>query len=101
MSEHTIPPIIDPMGKHWDQPPTSAILIDDKHAVMTDATFKSLCEYSGTIPTGVYAGKMWRRFHGKHDPRCRPEDRKWFLFWYGYCDDPNQCSINGREILIA
>ena len=49
----------DPMGRHWRQPPRERILIDDTHALMDLATFEQLSEYSCTIPTGVYPGKMW------------------------------------------
>lgn len=98
---NAIPPITDPMGKHWDQPPLSAIEIDDAHALMSDATFKALPEYSSTIPTGVYPGKMWRRHDGLLDQRCKPSDRQWLLCWYGESDEPDACSINSRKVLIA
>ena len=98
---NAIPPITDPMGKNWNQPPTSAILIDDINAVMDQVTFNWLANYSATMPSGVYPGKMWKRHDGLHDPRCKPEDRKWLLMWYGYDDDPKQCSINHRRILIV
>ncbi len=48
------------MGRNWDQPPTSDILIDDEYALMTKATFDRLAEYSCSTPSGVYPGKMWR-----------------------------------------
>lgn len=96
---NTIPPITDPLGRHWQQPDTTAILIDDTHAVMDSATFKRLAEYSATRPTGVYPGKMWRRHDGLFDPHCKPEDRRWLLMWFGECDDPTKCSCNWRIIL--
>ncbi len=99
-SNNTIPPITDPLGKHWIQPSLDKILIDDTYALMARATFDSLAEYSATIPSGVYPGKMWKRHDGLFDPQCKPEDRMWFLMWFGECEDPGMCSNNFRAILI-
>lgn len=96
-----IPPMTHPHGAHWEQPATSAILIDDTHALMSQATFKALPEYSGTNPTGVYEGKMWKRLNGLFDPNCQPEDRRWMLCWYGLSDDPKMVSNNSRRILLV
>jgi len=90
-----------PYGQHWEQPDRSRILVDEKHALMTESTFKLLAEYSGTIPTGVYEGKMWKRHDGIFDPRCPVSKRKWMLGWYGTSDDPDKCSTNFREILFV
>lgn len=87
----TIPAITDPMGKHWDQPSISEIELDDTHALMTEATLHKLANYSRTLPTGVYAGKMWR---------CL-QDGEWWLRWFGVSDDPKFVSNNARLILIA
>ncbi len=102
-STNVIPPITHPLGKHWDQPPTSDILIDDTHAVMTRITFEKLHEYSGTFPSGVYEGKMWRRHDGAFDFEYLAKDGKpvWKLVWFGYCDDPDKVSNNFRDILIV
>ncbi len=91
----------DPMGQHWDQPPTSAIELDDEHALMTEATFEKLPDYSGTFPSGVYPGKMWRRYDGLYDPKCTINQRRWLLMWFGNSDLPNMISNHHREILIA
>ena len=87
-----IPVMTHPLSKHWRQPPLESIAIDDTHALMTTATFNALSDYSLSIPSGVYEGKMWRR----HDNL-----RTWLLMWYGPADDPDKCSINHRVILIA
>lgn len=92
---NVIPPITDPMGKYWEQPDSSKILIDDTHAVMDAATFLKLHDYSYSQPTGVYPGKMWR------SGRRVVGGEKWFLKWYGLCEDITVCSNNAREILIA
>jgi hypothetical protein len=102
---HEIPPITHPLGRHWDQPAREAILVDGTHALMSVATFKALAEYSATVPTGCYEGKMWRRHDGIYfGPGNRfvdPESRKWLLCWFGPSSKPDHCSINYREILIV
>ncbi len=101
---HIIPPIMDPLGRHWDQPKTSEILIDDTHAIMTRRTFDSLKEYSCTNPTGVYPGKMWKRHDGVFDYEFLASGGKpvWQLRWYGESEKgPEWCSNHSRDILIV
>jgi hypothetical protein len=90
----------DPLSVHWRQPPLEAIAVDDTHALMTERTLNELAEYSATIPTGAYHGKMWRRaVYAEGRP---PQDIVgWLLCWYGPHDDPRKCSINYREVLLA
>jgi hypothetical protein len=87
-----IPPITDPMGRHWPQPPLSRVLVDDTYAVMSQADFDSTLEYSNTLPDGKYPGKMWRRNCGHG---------LWKLVWYSKSEDPEFLSINYRELLVA
>jgi len=65
--------MVNPLGRYWPQPPLEAILVDDIHALMSERTLGQLSEYSASVPSGVYAGKMWKRrvYTG------------WFLCWYG------------------
>lgn len=100
MPENNIPPITDPMGKHWKQPPTGSIGVTDTQAHMSRATFDQLAEYSASNPTGVYDGKMWRRHDGAFDRKCPPENRKWLLCWYGPATEPKMCTIHQREIVL-
>lgn len=86
-----IPPITDPLGSSWNQPPLSAIQFRDGNAWMTLATFKELKEYSTTNPTGAYEGKMWRRHDGlgqhmqymRGALREKPGPMLWLLCWFG------------------
>lgn len=87
---HPIPPITDPLGKYWRQPDRNRIEVDETHALMTEADFESLSEYSTSIPSGVYPGKMWRR----------QQVDGWYLVWFGECADPSKCSINFRKALL-
>lgn len=90
-----IPPILHPMGKHWEQPDMSRVLIDDTHAIMDQKTFDGLHDYSRSFPSGVYPGKCWRRLSQPH------EEKYWWLLWFGYSDAPDCCSNNWRKILIV
>jgi len=96
-TETVIPPITDPLGRHWDQPDTSNFVIDDTHALMTRRDFEQLAEYSTTTPSGVYVGKCWKERSGML--RTRPNG-EWYLRWYGHDPDPNFVSNNQRIILI-
>jgi hypothetical protein len=99
---NVIPPITDPLGRHWDQPKLDQIVIDDTHAVMDAYAFAKLHEYSGSRPSGVYPGKMWKRHDGLFDRDCKVEDRRWLLMWFGEVEGrPDLCSNNHRVILIA
>ncbi len=88
---NTIPPMTNPMGQHWRQPDRSRVLIDDAVAVMSKADADTLPNYSHTIPTGAYEGKMWKAEQGG----------KVWLCWYGYSDKPDHVSINTRELLTT
>lgn len=56
----SIPPITDPMGKMWEQPDPSRIIIHGHFALMDENAFDLLHEYSSSVPTLVYVGKMWK-----------------------------------------
>lgn len=84
--EQIIPPITDPLGKHWQQPHRRFIELDNTHALMSEQTFKGLKEYSTSIPTGRYEGKMWKGF-------TKGE-------WYQYYEDNYLAQIcNSRNII--
>lgn len=89
-----IEPITDPLGKHWQQPKTSDIVMDDKFAYMSENTFKKLLNYSGSQPSGVYPGKMWRCYASGEDIHT--------LCWFS-TDPVNPlrfCKNNYRQIVI-
>lgn len=102
--EHTIPPITHELGRYWEQPDRFEILVDDHHALMTKETFEKLHEYTSSIPTGAYEGKMWRSM--QHDGikygilRTRP-DKPWLLRWYGPCPIPGKVTLNTREVILV
>ena len=86
-----IPDMIHPLGKHWQQPNRDNILIDDTYALMNNRSLGELYEYSMSIPTGVYEGKMWK---------ARSKNR-WFLRWYGVENEEGLLPILIREIIIV
>ena len=84
---------IHPLSKHWDQPKNTDIEIDVSHALMSEETFKKLYEYSMSIPTAVYAGKMWKAHNRLSD--------EWYLRWYEDGESGSEtCYIKSRIILV-
>ena len=95
-------PMLHPYGKHWTQPDPNNILVDDTHALMTQADFNQLSDYTQSQPSGVYEGKMWKvqdfiHLRGGGARRLKT----WYLRWFGVADEPTKCSNNCRVILIV
>lgn len=93
-----IPDMVHPFGKYWEQPDKSKILIDDKHALMSRHTLEELKEYSTTIPTGAYEGKMWKAClytgNGK--------EMDWYLRWYdSHPTDLELVQVCSRRIILV
>lgn len=95
-----IPKMIHPLSKYWKQPNRKLIQIDANYALMSKEVFEQLADYSCSVPSGVYEGKMWRCEVGAYDPRVKLEDRYWILRWWGKSEDPDKCSCESRKILI-
>lgn len=76
------------MGKYWDQPSRDSIKFEDNVAEMSLEDFHKLHEYSSTIPTGTYVGKMWKALRGG----------LWYLVWYDVDPDPKMLAIKSRLI---
>lgn len=96
-----IPEITDPMGKCWGQPKLSAIKFNhltdkdkgleiDEFVSMDPESFEKLMDYSTSIPTGKYAGKMWKR----------QTPQGWHLCWYSKSNDPKFLDINSWRIVL-
>jgi hypothetical protein len=96
-----IPDMTHPYGKAWDQPSKSqvkAIVIDDTHAMMDRKTFDKLLNYSHSVPSAAYEGKMWKGEY--YDDKNRPTG-KYYLRWYGLHKEPNMLSNHMRDIIIV
>jgi len=92
MSEsNAIPTITNSLGAHWDQPSLDEITVDGESALMSEAAWNKLLEYSMSIPSGVYAGKMWKGIY-QNGRKC--------LHWYSDSKKPEHCDINTRDALI-
>lgn len=90
--QHKIPQMTHPLSKGWSQPDTTKILITDVRAVMSKKIFDDLAEYTTSIPTGVYAGKMWK---------ANTVEGVWILRWYEYDSAvSNRCLIKQKIIYI-
>lgn len=99
---NVIPPMDDPMGKHWRQPDHSGFMIDDNHVLMTRKEFEALADYSQSQPSGVYPGKMWRTLsRWPYRIPMGPVRFVWCLRWFGISEDPAMCTNNCREILLV
>ena len=88
---NSIPLITNPLGKYWQQPKVSEIEIDDTHALMEKWAFDLLLEYSSSIPSGVYVGKMWKR---------KRKNGEWLLVWFSKGDDAGTYLNNNYRIIL-
>lgn len=105
-----IPPMVHPSGKYWDQPDRSRIVLDTRCAMMDRATFLALAEYTTTVPSGVYEGKMWKAQKwvwggtpleiGRGYAKRKMLD-EWWLRWYGPSARPGYVLTHSREIIIV
>lgn len=118
-----IPAMTHPLSSAWHQPDRSELLFDEHNDVvlMTEATLKKLPEYSCSMPSGVYEGKMWRSIDilvrnpaNGRTVTLNPFniDRKaieakgytmtkiHYLHWWTSSDDPDKCKHNYMEIVL-
>lgn len=87
-----IPEMTNPLGRYWQQPDRAKITVTDEAATMDKQTFDALLEYSSSVPTGVYVGKMWKALT-KHGP---------VLHWYDVSPQGEKyCSIQERMIVVT
>jgi hypothetical protein len=63
---------------------------------MNIVTFNTLLEYSSSVPSGVWPGKLWK---GNMNTRKCPTDN-WYLRWWGEEVD-GLCSVISLKIIIA
>jgi len=93
---NTIPPMTHELSSGWrNNPKIENIIINDETATMSRKDFDILLDYSSSVPSGVYEGKMWKNY-APTDEECN----RWYLNWWGSSDDPNKCSHNKRRIVL-
>lgn len=95
-ADKIIPTITHELGAGWRQPDRKKIFIGDKFAFMTEKTLKELYNYSGSIPTGVYEGKMWR----SESVIKKLNKTINYLRWWTVSEDPNKCKNEVREVSL-
>lgn len=104
-SEATCPPAPPPPDRYelmrikieaeWRQKRAGLLmLLDDDSAIMTRREFDDLDNYSCTIPSGTFVGKIWKRGEPYRDPS------QWFLGEYTSHEDPDTIGIKWRRIYI-
>lgn len=52
--------------------------------------------YSNSVPSGIYPGKMWGCFYGKH----RTKNERWYLCWI-YENEKGELFIKKGEIIFV
>lgn len=94
--DNVIPPMTHPLSRGWDQPNTALVAIDDTTSAMPNSVFTRLMEYSSTMPSGAYEGKMWKAHV------LSKTENFWQLRWYGYSKiGPGHVSNNVRRIVLT
>lgn len=98
--DNVIPPMTHPMCTGWKQPDTALVTVTSEVARMPTAVFDRLMEYSSTMPSGVYEGKMWKARQYKVGDK--EGEGHWALCWYGYSrTGPDHVSNNHRWIELV
>lgn len=98
--DNAIPPMMHPSSKYWEQPALSEIKIDAQRAYMSRATFDELAEYSTSVPSGVYEGKMWKaRILLLLPSNELTPVLRWHLRWYGYSKSGTGYVSNHQRVI--
>lgn len=67
------------------------IVLEPERALLSRQAFDLLLEYSLTLPTGKYLGKVWKR---------KKSEDEWVLGEYVADPDPKMVGIVWREIVL-
>jgi hypothetical protein len=75
----------------WVHPPPydEVQFTSDGYAVVSLIGMERLPQYDNTLPSGVYAGKMWKR----------QENDEMYLYWYQPSGVLDKCDVRYRKIL--
>lgn len=72
------------------------MLLTPTEAVVTQAAFDALPEYSCSIPTGTRIGKRWKRAKNYRD-----RTKGWWLGEYEQHPDPDFVRIRWRDLMVV
>lgn len=88
-----IPEMTDPLGRHWQQPADIRDApIDSTTILLNPVQFARLLNYSASEPSGVYAGKCWKREY----------EGGWLLGFYSeHVGKPGWFRVKFRKILVV
>jgi hypothetical protein len=92
---NAIPELKSPYSTPPKQPADIRLApMDDTHVVLTRRQIAGLLEYSTTLPSGVYPGKVWKAIDASGTILLR---------WYGVCPEApdTHCTNNQRIVLIG
>lgn len=99
INRNFIPDMVHPLSKgRLQQPNREDLTIDDESVIMNTKSFKMLAEYSTSVPSGVYEGKMWKAHKYKEIDGEKVWD--WYLLWFGLSEKEGMCSNQMRKIII-
>lgn len=93
-----VPEAQSPYGKnafHMPHRHDIGFIEDQNFCSMKQRTFDKLAEYSTTIPTGVWPGKMWKAQLNNEEGEFR-----WYLRWFDEVVK-NSCQIHDLKIIVA
>lgn len=91
---NSIPPVTDELGKCWTQPDREQIDFSDGAAKISRDAFQQLMDYSYSIPSALYPGKMWKSYHFGV--------KLWFLSWVEQCANmPENIMVCHRVISLT
>jgi hypothetical protein len=76
------------------------LAVDDEDAVVTQALFAQLLEYSLSLPSGTYVGKLWKARQTVRAPGGALVEQ-WFLVEYVSDPDPKQIGIRWRRLHVV
>ncbi len=77
-----------------------SLLVDDTHALCDTADFDALLDYSCSLPSGTFLGKVWKRSDAFYRGRNPDEPLLWQLAEYVPCDIPGQIGIKWRDLEV-
>lgn len=77
-----------------------SLIVDDTHAFCGPADFGNLLDYSCSLPSGTYLGKVWKRSNAFYVGRNHDEPLTWQLAEYVPCDIPGQIGIKWRDLEV-
>lgn len=92
--------MIHPLGKAWDQPELREIKFVFGKAWVSKENFNKIKTYEISIPSGVYAGKMWKRPFRVKGKDGKSTLTRWLLLWFVDSEEKDCCEIKEIELMI-